>query len=112
MKRVINTFQSKDKNSLIYKTKILCKIASSNNAKVTYIPEIVNDEYYSKILNNKIYPELEEELCKMNNVEFFDITNLIKQNSNYFIDIMNFSKDGAKIFKYLILNKIKKYINK
>lgn len=98
-------------SSILFRKKTIFKMCSEINCKVLYIPEIVIEGPYKKLLENKIYPNVKKMIDDYNNVEFYNINSFVEKNKINFLDKMHFTIAGNKLISEIIYNKLTKMLN-
>ena len=93
-------------NSIITKTISIASLCKSFDTKFLYIPEIVISGPHKKILEEEVYPRIEEELNKLNLGEFYNPSYIINNSQKYFFDNMHFNEKGCQIFSEIISAKL------
>ncbi len=98
--------------SIFLRISSLFSIARSLNCKIIYIPEIVLEGPYKKILEEKIYPEVKNNIIKkFDNANYFDLSDLLKNDNSNFIDKMHFTEKGNDLFANILKKKILEIFN-
>tara|TARA_Y100000590_G_C15748081_1_gene1023043 strand:+ start:8795 stop:9880 length:1086 start_codon:yes stop_codon:yes gene_type:complete len=92
--------------NILLRIETIFKIAEILDSKVLYVPELVFDKEYSTVLREKIFPKIKKISEKYQNVEYFDLYNVMQFNSEYFIDKMHFTESGCEIFSEILKTKI------
>ena len=93
-------------NSILLRHESIVNLCKQINSNVLYIPEIVIDGIYRDVLIKNLFPKLNKNLIKYDNLEWFDIDKVMPKTKDIFWDKMHFTIKGNRIFADIISKKI------